>query len=124
MARLPQKVYRPPSDGKVSPFCRSLNWIGAVPRQWRRCRTGASSATTRAALIPNENGHFSHSTHTNFHYFLRYFSRLHRTNFSQFPQELFTELIGLALLFSLLRPGGYRVSIETISPLQECRWQG
>jgi len=38
-------------------------------------------------------------THTNFHYFLRYFSRLHRTNFSQIPQELFTELIGLALLF-------------------------
>jgi len=26
---------------------------------------------------------------------------LHRTNFSQIPQELFTELIGLALLFSL-----------------------
>jgi hypothetical protein len=36
------------------------------------------------------------------YYFLRYFSRLHRTNFSQIPQELFTELIGLALLFSLL----------------------
>jgi hypothetical protein len=32
---------------------------------------------------------------------LRYFSRLHRTNFSQIPQRLFTELIGLALLFSL-----------------------
>src|SRR5262249_48354266 len=91
-----------PWDGKVSSFWRSLNRIGAVPRQWRRCRTAASSATTQAALIPNENGHFGHSTHTNFHYFLRYFSRLHRTNFSQIPQELFTELIGLALLFSLL----------------------
>src|SRR5258705_11374463 len=42
----------------------------------------------------------------NSHYFclfLRYFSRRHRTNFSQIPQALFTELIGLALLFSLAR---------------------
>jgi hypothetical protein len=84
------------------PFLPIIELDRSVPRQWRRCRTAPSSATTRAALIPNENGHFSHSTHTNFHYFLRYFSRLHRTNFSQIPQELFTELIGLALLFSLI----------------------
>jgi hypothetical protein len=33
-------------------------------------------------------GHFGHSTHTIFRYFLCYFSRLHRTNFSQIPQDL------------------------------------
>jgi hypothetical protein len=51
-------------------------------------------------MIPNENGHFSHSTHTIFLYFFGYFSRLHRTNFSQIPQALFTELIGGPLLSS------------------------
>jgi hypothetical protein len=57
----------------------------------------------------------------NSHYFslfLRYFSRLHRTNFSQIPQALFTELIGLALLFSLDRAealtGGLRSNTSPI----------
>jgi hypothetical protein len=51
----------------------------------------------------------------NSHYFslfFRYFSRLHRTNFSQIPQALFTELIGLALLFSLF---GGRLSERPMS---------
>src|ERR1700730_12008581 len=36
---------------------------------------------------PDENGHFGHSTHTIFHYLLRYFSRLHRTNFLRFRSD-------------------------------------
>src|SRR5262245_9913152 len=52
-------------------------------------------------MIPNENSHFGHSTHTISLYFFAIFSRLRRTNFSQIPQALFTQLIGLALLFSL-----------------------
>jgi hypothetical protein len=39
-------------------------------------------------MTPDESGHFGHSTHTIFRYFLRYFSRLRRTNFSQIPQDL------------------------------------
>jgi putative DNA primase/helicase len=49
----------------------------------------------RSAIRPLNSLYFS--------LFLRYFSRLHRTSFSQIPQGLFTELIGLALLFSLFQ---------------------
>jgi hypothetical protein len=55
-------------------------------------------------MTPDENGHFGHSTHTIFRYFLRYFSRLRRTNFSQIPQDLSLSAIRSALLFSLNPP--------------------
>jgi hypothetical protein len=64
--------------------------------------------------IPNENGHFGHSTHTIFLYFFAIFSRLHRTNFSQIPQALFTELIGLALLFSLFAESAWPLHQPTV----------
>jgi Na+/melibiose symporter-like transporter len=44
---------------------------------------------------------FGHSTHTIFLYFFAIFLGSTGQIFSQIPQALFTELIGLALLFSL-----------------------
>jgi hypothetical protein len=74
-------------------------------------------------MIPNGNGHFGHRL-TLFSLFLRYFPRLRRINFSQIPQALFTELIGLSLLFSLYMSTLRVMGVSSLGGINNEAWSG
>ena len=66
-------------------------------------------------MIPNENGHFGHLTHTIFLYFFAIFPDSIGQIFLKFLKHFSLKLIGLALLFSLFPKNSRRAKL-TLSP--------